>query len=61
MNAVLRFLLNAVIIDEPGTKGRYFGFGRVDIIEARCLKRGLLHISDERQVSMTFLDEGRVW
>ncbi|MFD4143504.1 hypothetical protein [Streptomyces sp. NPDC058572] len=42
------FLFNAVIIDEPSTKGRHFGFGRVDIIEARCLNRGLLHISDER-------------
>ncbi|GGW55152.1 recombinase family protein [Streptomyces xantholiticus] len=31
MNAVLRFLFNAVIIDEPSTKGRYFDFGRVDI------------------------------
>ena len=31
MNAVLRFLFNAVIIDEPTTKGRYFDFGRVDI------------------------------
>ncbi|MET7618365.1 recombinase family protein [Streptomyces sp. NPDC005408] len=31
LNAVLRFLFNAVIIDEPTTKGRYFDFGRVDI------------------------------
>ncbi|MFF3245768.1 recombinase family protein [Streptomyces sp. NPDC002870] len=31
MNAVLRFLFNAVIIAEPSTKGRYFDFGRVEI------------------------------
>ncbi|MEU9009568.1 hypothetical protein AB0D12_07250 [Streptomyces sp. NPDC048479] len=31
MNAVLRFLFNAVIIAEPSTKGRYFDFGRVEM------------------------------
>jgi hypothetical protein len=31
MNAVLRFLFSAVIIDASTTRGRAFDFGRVDI------------------------------